>query len=154
MIREDRSLEFWNGVYEHPEVKPHVSLGHDLDLAAILANPAVTPLRATHGGFLFVQLDGLGRVHELHTMFTPEGWGREVLGALKDAVSLMFSRGAQLITTYDVDGHWRSRPPKTFRFEPCGDFAPTTLGPRLRTWALSRIAWEASPACQRMTPCP
>lgn len=154
MIREDRDVGFWHGVYEHPAVKPYVSLGHDLDLAAILGNPWVTPLRAEHGGFLFVRLDGLGRVHELHTLFTPEGWGREVLTALKAAVERMFQNGAQIITTYDVEGYAKSRPPLTFRFASAGDYAPTHLGPRLRSWVLTRNAWEVSPARQRMTPCP
>lgn len=153
MIRVSRDVGFWNGVYEHPEVKPHVSLGHDVDLSELLGNPWITPLRAEHGGFLFVRLDGLGRVHELHTLFTPEGWGREVLNALKEAVEHMFQNGAQIITTYDVEGHWRSRPPKTFRFEPAGDFAPTDLGPRLRSWVLTRNAWDNSPARLRMAQC-
>jgi hypothetical protein len=150
VIREDRDHAFWNAVYEHPAVKPHVSLGHDVDIITpLLANPAVTPLRAEHGGFLFVRLDNLGRVHELHSLFTPEGWGREVLQALKEAVSEMFARGAQVITTYDVEGNWRSRPPKTFRFQPCGDYAPA-LGVNLRTWVLTRADWEASPARRSM----
>lgn len=149
MIREERDPAFWRAVYEHPEVKPHVSLGHEVDLEALVSNPAVLPLRAEHGGFFFVRLDGLGRVYELHTMFTPEGWGREVLQALKEAVSEVFALGAQLIITYDVEGNWRSRPPKTFRFEACGDYAPA-LGASLRTWLLTRAAWDASPARQRM----
>lgn len=150
MIRESRDLEFWNGIYQHPAVKPHVSLGQAVDLAAIVASPAVTPLRADHGGFLFVRLDGLGRVFELHTLFTPEGWGREVLIALKEAVSAMFAAGAQIITTYQVEGNWRSQPPKTFRFQPAGEFAPTHLGVAMRSWVLTQAAWEASPARLRM----
>lgn len=153
MIREDRDVSFWSTVYEHPEVKPHVGLGQDIDLAEILDNPWVVPLRAEHGGFLFVRLDGMGRVYELHTMFTPEGWGREVLLALKAATQEIFERGAQVIVTYDVEGNWRSRPPKTFRFEPAGEFAPTRLGRSLRSWVLTRTAWETSPARQRMASC-
>lgn len=149
MIREDRDLAFWTDVYEHPQVKPHVGLGHDLDLSLILDNPAALPLRAEHGGFIFVRLDNLGRVYELHTLFKPEGWGREVLQALKEAVTEIFAGGGQIITTYDVEGNWRSRPPKTFRFQPCGDYAPA-LGVSLRTWVLTRDAWEASPARLRM----
>lgn len=152
MIREDRDPTFWRAVYEHPEVKPHVSMGHDIDIEAIVSAEQVVPLRSENGGFLFFPLDRIGRVYELHTMFRPEGWGREVLQALKEAVSEMFARGAQLITTYDVESHWRSRPPKTFRFEPCGDFALVPeLNAHLRTWILTRLAWEASPARQRMT---
>ena len=151
MITEDRDPAFWDRIISHPEVAPHVTFGQQLDLLTILDNPWVTPLRTENGGFLFFRLDGLGRVHELHTMYTPQGWGREVLLALKEAVSEIFDRGAQLITTYDVEGNWRSRPPKTFRFEPCGDFATADGFPvKLRTWALSKAAWNASPARLRM----
>jgi hypothetical protein len=149
VITEDRDYGFWSGVYEHPAVKPHVSLGHKLDLAAILANPAIVPLRAEHGGFLFLRLDNLGRVYELHTLFTPEGWGREVLLAAKDAFTAMFEAGAHVIVTHEVAGNPRSQPPLSFRFAPAGEFAPA-LGAMLRTWTLTRAAWEASPARRRM----
>lgn len=151
MIEECRDPAFWAGVASHPEVAPHVTFGHAVDFDAIVSNPWVTPLKAEHGGFLFVRLDGQGRVHELHTLFTPEGWGREVLLALKAAVALMFERGAQVIVTYDVEGNWRSKPPKTFRFEAAGDFAPVPDFPhRLRSWVLTSAAWNASPARLRM----
>jgi hypothetical protein len=151
LIREDRDPVFWGSVISHPEVGPHVTFGQHIDLAQILAHPWVTPLRDDHGGFLFVQLDALGRVRELHTMFTPQGWGREVLLALKASVARVFASGAQLIVTYEVEGNWRSRPPKTFRFEPCGDFAKAPDFPhRLRSWVLRQDAWEGSPARRGM----
>lgn len=151
MIREERDPTFWRAIYDHPQVHPHVSLGQDIDLPALVAHPSVTPLAAEHGGFLFVRLDGLGRVYELHTMFSPDGWGREVLLALKAACERIFDSGAQLITTYEVEGNWRSKPPKTFRFEACGEFASAEpYQHRFRTWALSRANWVASPARQRM----
>lgn len=150
MIREDRDVAFWTGVANHPAVMPHVGLGQPFTMEAV-ASPAVTPLRTENGGFLFVSLDPEGRTQELHTMYRPEGWGREVLQGLKEAVSEMFARGARLITTYDVEGHWRSRPPKTFRFTPCGDYAQAPgFNVRIRSWRLTQAAWEASPARQRM----
>lgn len=152
MIREDRNPTFWTAVYEHPAVKPHVGLGQEVDFASLVQHPGVTPIRAEHGGFLFVRLDGLGRVHELHTLFTPEGWGREALLALKAALVVMFDRGTDLVTTSEVGGNPRSQPPRSFRFAPAGDFydAPE-VGAQLRTWILTRPAWEGSPARQRMT---
>lgn len=151
MIREDRGVAFWTAVAAHPQVAPHVSLGGELDMGAILANQAVTPLAARNGGFLFLRLDPLGRFQELHTMFTPEGWGREVLLAAKQAFEIMFERGADLIVTHEVEGNWRSQPPRSFRFTPCGEFAPAQgLNVRLRTWAMSRSAWASSPARRRM----
>jgi len=150
LIRESRDVEFWTHVYEHPEVRPHVSFGHELDIASVVEHASVLPLRAEHGGFLFCRLDGLGRVYELHTLFTPEGWGREVHLAAKQAFCRVFETGAQLVTTYEVEGNPRSRPPRTFRFEPAGDFAPAENLPPLRTWVLTRNAWEASPAHRSM----
>lgn len=155
MIRESRSPTFWTAIYDHPAVKPHVSLGHEVDMAAVVASPTVTPLASAHGGFLFVRLDGLGRAYELHTMFTPEGWGREVTGAAKDAFVEMFERGADLIVTHEVSGNRRSQPPRSFRFTPAGDFRfSPELDAHLRTWVLTRSAWDASPARQRMPQCP
>lgn len=151
MIREDRDTAFWSGVIEHPDVAPLVTFGQSIDLLAVLDNPWVTPLRSERGGFLFVRLDGLARVHELHSAYLPEAWGsREILLTLKAAVAEIFKRGAQLIVTYEVEGNPRSQPPKSFRFEPCGDFAPAEGFPPLRTWALSKAAWAASPARLRM----
>lgn len=151
MIREDRDYRFWQRVVDHPEVKPHVGLGQDLDMAAAMANPAVTPLRSENGGFLFLRLDHRGKLQELHTMYLPQGWGREVFHALAAAVEEMFTRGADLIVTTEVDDNWRSRPPKTFRFEPSGSFAPAPGFTQLfRTWHLTRAAWDASPARRRI----
>lgn len=155
MIRECRDLAFWSAIYEHPEVKPHVSLGHDLDLAAVVSSPAVLPLASAHGGFFFIRLDGVGRVWELHTLFTPEGWGREVHAAAKAAFAQMFERGADVIVTQEVAGNRRSQPPRSFRFCPAGEFRTSPeLGADLRSWVLTRTAWEASPARLRMPQCP
>lgn len=148
MIREDRS-GFWSEIAEHPEVKPHASLGYEFSISELVKSPFVTPLRSENGGFLFIRLDGLGRVYELHTLYRPEGWGREVLGASKAALTTMLGRGAQVLTTYEVEGWWRSRPPKSFGFQPAGSFVETPLG-SLRTWILTQAAWDRSPARRRM----
>lgn len=149
MIREDRDPTFWQAVAEHPDVAPHVFLGSGpLALDEIIGHPSVVPLRAEHGGFLFCQLDGFGRVYELHTLFTPEGWGREVLFAAKAAFAEMFARGAQVICTYEVEGWWRSRPPRSFGFQRAGDFGEVAAS-RLSTWILTQSAWESSPARRR-----
>lgn len=151
MIREERDPGFWQRVAEHPEVAPHVFLGHGpIDLAGIVAHPSIMPLASEHGGFIFCRLDSLGRVWELHTLYTPEGWGREVLGALKAATERMFQAGAQAITTFSVEGWWRSRPPKSFGYVEAGDYAAVPhLGAALSTWVLTKRAWDASPARRR-----
>jgi hypothetical protein len=154
VIREERDPTFWNAICEHPEVKPHVTLGHELDLSEVVTNPTVTPLASEHGGFIFIRLDGLGRVYELHTMYTPEGWGREVASAAKQAFSRIFSAGADLVVTHEVRGNRRSQPPLSFRFAPASAFHHVPqLAAELRTWVLTRSAWEVSPARQRMPQC-
>lgn len=152
MIREERSPAFWQGVADHPEVASRVFLGgQSHDLSAIVASPNVLPLASEHGGFLFARLDGFGRVYELHTMYRPEGWGREVLTASKLAFAKVFDLGAQLVSTYEVEGWWRSRPPKSFGFIRAGGFRPVPgIIPHLSTWVLTSDAWDASPARRRV----
>lgn len=150
MIAEQRDPAFWRAVIEHPAVKPHVTLGRAFDIGPLVANARVLPLASENGGFLMVQLDGVGRVYELHTMFRPEGWGREVLLALKDACELlMCERGAQILTTYEVGGNKRSQPPKTFRFQAAGEFEACDLG-SFKSWVLTKADWLTSPARRSM----
>ncbi len=148
MIVEDRST-WWREIADHPAVRPHLLLAPDADVMVFVEHPSITPLRAEHGGFLFLKLDGLGKVQELHTMFTPEGWGREALLAAKFAFAEIFARGASVVTTSEVAGNWRSQPPKSFGFRAAGPFEPA-LGESLRTWILTREAWEVSPAREKM----
>lgn len=150
MISESRDVAFWTDVAEHPLVEPHVSLGQTISVRSLVNHPLVTPLRSERGGFFFVRLDGMGRLYDLHTLFRPEAWGtREIVNAAREAFDLMFSRGAQIISTNEVAGNRRSQPPKTFRFAPAGDFAPSPHGPDFRTWFLTKDAWENSPARRR-----
>jgi len=146
VIREERSAGFWQAIVDHPQVA-HIKMGLPLDMADLVAHERVVPLASENGGFLFCQLDGLGRVFELHTMFRPEGWGREVASSAKEAFAAMFVRGAQVITTFEVDG-WAA-PPLSFGWRPAGEFAETDIG-SVRTWVLTRVDWETSPARRRM----
>lgn len=148
---EDRNAAFWTAVYEHPEVRPHVA--GDFDIAAVIDHPTVAAFRSAHGGYLFHRSDALGRVWDLHALYTPEGWGREACSALKLALAAIFARGAQLVTAHEVEGWWRSQPPRSFGFSAAGIFEPSDFGP-LRTWVLTRTAWEASPARSRTCPSP
>lgn len=143
-----RDPDFWNEVASHPEVGPHVSLGTRIDVGQIAQSPLVTPFRHDHGGFLLVRLDAMGRTYELHTMFKPEAWGRAVNVAAKAMFRQMFAH-ADVIVTHEVEGWWRSRPPKSFGFVRAGDFRQTPFGVSLSTWVLTKAAWEASPAARR-----
>ena len=147
---EQRDPAFWDRITAHPEVMDGALMGVPLSLSEVVTHPSVTPLASENGGYLFCQLDGAGRVFELHSIFAPDGWGREALTTGKAALVEMFSRGMQVLTTYQVEGKWRTQPPKSFGFAPQGDFAPA-LGVSVKTWLLTRTAWEASPAFRRMT---
>ena len=146
MIREERSPEFWRDVMDHPAVC-HVKMGLPVPIEAMVAHDSVTPLASENGGFLFCRLDGLSRVFELHTMFKPEGRGREVSAAAKEAFARMFEGGAKIITTYEIEG-WTA-PPLSFGWRSAGDFEPTAYGP-VRTWVLTLEAWNRSPAHRRL----
>jgi hypothetical protein len=137
MIREERSPAFWQGVADHPEVSPTAAFD-----ASIIVHPRVMPLASEHGGYLFVQIDGLGRVWDLHAAFLPAGWGREASEALKAALRRL--EGWMVVSVSEVDGNWRSRPPRSFGFRPAGPFEGG-----YRSWILTRDAWERSPVRRR-----
>lgn len=141
---EDRDPDFWVRIASHPSLA-HLLGGQDPALIANLPAGAV-PLRAEHGGFIFLPADSFGRVYELHTLFTPEGWGREAFQAAREAFDLIFDR-ADLVITHET-AHPQSRPPKTFRFVRLGEHQATPYG-ALRLWMLTRDAWLTSPARSR-----
>lgn len=146
-LRVERDPQFWLEVASHPAVAGLMGVSTNFAaLAQIVGNPAILPLAAEHGGFLFVQRDSLGRVLELHTLFTPEGWGREVHGAAKEAFSRVF-RDADLVFTAQMEANSRSQPPRSFGFRPIGEFVPTSFG-SARTWILTGDAWKASPGAR------
>lgn len=150
MIMEERDLAFWQMIADHPEVKRRVSLGKDLQLDLVVMHPSVKPLASENGGFLFCRLDGLGRVYELHTMYTPAGWGREVAEASREAFNRVFNEGAQIVVTYEVKDWWRSRPPLSHGWKKAGEFLfSESLATEVRSWVLTRDAWVQSPVGRR-----
>jgi hypothetical protein len=144
----ERDPAFWEAVAAHPGLAG-MALGLPPEgVAAIAARDDVLPLAAEHGGFFFRRTDPLGFVAELHTLFSPEGWGREALTAGIEAIGLVWLCGYQAVTTLEVAANARSRPPRTFGFTRCGDWRATPFG-TLRMWMLTRSAWEASAAAKR-----
>lgn len=150
-IRIERDPAWWVAVAAHPAVKVSL-LGLAPEAVGALCQRAdMLPLAAAHGGFLFAAIDALGFMVELHTLFTPEGWGREAASAGKLALEAVFADGRRLVTTFEVAGQPRSRPPLSFGFAPAGAWRDTPIGP-LRLWSLSAAAWDASPARRRLRP--
>ncbi len=145
MIRIERDPVFWTRIAAHPAVAP-VRMGLPPEMIGSLASrPDMLPLASEHGGFLFARLDALGFACELHTLFTPEGWGREALTSGIQALGAVWALGYQAILTFEVRANLRSRPPRTFGFVRAADWRTTPLGD-LRLWTLTRSAWNASPA--------
>lgn len=153
MIRIERDPAFWRAVAAHPQVAARLAPATPAEVAALAAQAGVLPLAAEHGGFLFVRRDPLGFACELHTLFTPEGRGREAQEAAVAAARAVWACGFQAIVTLEARANPLSRPPRTFGFARCGEWRATPLG-ELRMWMLTRAAFEASAANQRRTTCP
>ena len=148
MIRVERDSAFWEGIASHPSLAGVLMGMSPQGVGAVAERPDVLPLAAEHGGFFFAKADVLGMVAELHTIFEPRGWGREVLLAGIEAINLIWLCGYQLVVTHEVEANPKSRPPKTFGFNQAGDWRETPYG-NMRLWTLSKAAWEQSPAAQR-----
>lgn len=150
MICINRDPAFWDAVASHPEVAPHMLFDIERSFEDILSLQSVTPIGSRHGGFIVVRLDHPGRVYEVHTLFTPAGWGKEVATAAREALTFMFSAGgADLLTTLEVEGNWRSAPPRSFGWTECGDFKPFALGRAAKLWSITSKAWFGSPVRKR-----
>lgn len=143
MIRRD--VAFWDRIASLPEVAPHIFLGKGpQSLGPVIENPAVRPYASENGGLIFSPADDHGFVMDLHTLYAPEGWGREVAKFSKLAFADIF-RTASLILTHEQEGYWRSRPPRSHGWQACGDYTDCGFPRRLKLWSLSREAWNASP---------
>lgn len=141
----NRSAEFWDGVASSPEVAPFVFMDLPVQsLGGLVENENNEPFASDNGGVLFVKTDHLGSIYEMHTMFRPEGWGREVAITGAKALHYIFSK-ALIVFTYEQEGHWQSRPPKSHRWKSSGEFVDQGLSKRLKLWYLTRDDFLSSP---------
>ena len=142
-LTEQRDAGFWRAIASDPVLAGAIMGLSPEQIAAIAADPRMLPLASENGGFFFGQMDGLGLVAELHTLYRPAGWGREVAMAGREALERVFAT-FHVVVTYEVKGNARSRPPRSFGFVMAGDWQETSAGV-LRCWVLTRAAWDASP---------
>jgi hypothetical protein len=148
VIRIERDPAWWTRIAADPAVAGAL-MGLAPELVGAFAQRAeVLPLASIHGGFLLSRLDPLGMVCELHTLFTPEGWGREVVVSGIEAIGAVWTCGFQSIVTLEMQANPRSRPARTFGFVRCGDWKTTPWG-EARLWMVTREGWNSSPAAQR-----
>jgi hypothetical protein len=145
-----RDVEWWDRIANHPEVAPHVFLGLEpVSLAPLVEDERAKPFASEHGGVIFSPLDKLGMVYEMHTLFEPEGWGREVAINGKLFVEETF-KDASIVVTHEQEGNWRSKPPRSHGWICGGDYCYVGLPVRLRLWVLTKEAWLSSPARRKM----
>lgn len=148
MIRRDAA--FWDSIAQHPEVAPYVFMGiEQTTLAPIVENPRNAPCASENGGVIFSALDPVASVFEMHTLYHPKGWGREVAINGKRFVDAVM-QSASLIVTNEQEGAWRTRPPKSHGWQSAGPFKDVGLSRRLRLWILTREAWLASPVGRKL----
>ena len=141
----NRDAAWWDRIATHPEVAPHVFMGQEpVSLAPLVEPETNLPLASEHGGSIFIARDVQGEIFEMHTLFTPEGWGREVATFARRAFATVFER-ASLILTYEQEGNWRTRPPKSHGWKALGPFRDGTQPRPMRLWGLTREDWSASP---------
>ena len=149
-MRVERDPRFWDAIAALPEVSPWVFAGtRPASLAPIVSSDRATPLASENGGVIFWCLDQIGFVLEMHTLYRPDGWGREVALNGRAFMAEGF-RNASLIITHEQEGNWRSRPPKSHGWTACGDFRDAGFPHRLRLWSLTRESWQASPVGRRV----
>jgi hypothetical protein len=147
MLREERDPDWWTAIAAHPGVADGVYGMTPEAVGKIAERADIVPLASEHGGFLFARLDVLGFARDMHCIYTPEGWGREVTLALVVALETIFQQ-AQIVQVFEMATNPNSRPPRSFGFAIAGEFRRTTLG-FLRLWVLTQTAWESSPAHRR-----
>ena len=152
MIRIERDPAFWTAVAEHPAVRSKLAGVSPAAIGSLASRREFLPIAAEHGGFLLQRRDELGFAWELHTLFTPQGWGREAVVAGIEALGLMFGADACLISTFEMKDNPHSRPWKGLGFAPAGDWRRTPVG-ELRLWILTKAAWAESRAAKRRATC-
>ncbi len=150
-IREERDPEFWGEIASHPAIAGAMMGLTPAQVVAASQREQIVPLASDNGGFFFCRMDQIGMIAELHTLYRPAGWGREVALAGKQALEWVF-REFQVIVTHEVEANPRSRPPRSFGFVQAGDYQASPVG-AIRARVLTRAAWECSPAHRRFVPC-
>lgn len=146
----NRDASFWDAVAAHPQVAPGVFMGLDqVSAAPLIEAESSIPLASENGGLIFEAKDHLGFTYELHTLYRPEGWGREVNRHAKDCFAYVFER-ASVIVTHEQEGQKQTRPPLSFGWRPAGEYKEVGLPRRLKLWILTRDAWMSSPVGRKL----
>jgi hypothetical protein len=145
-----RDVEFWDDVARHHQVSPSVFMGlAQVSTAPLVRDERNLPLASQNGGLIFVASDSLGFSMELHTLYRPEGWGREVTEHARECFREVM-KTVSLVTTFEQEGEKQTRPPLSYGWRSAGDFMAVGLPKRLKLWILTREAWVASPVGRKL----
>lgn len=92
-----------NTVANDPTVRPWLGGDGPINLAPLLADPTTLAIVTPHGGIIAVPLDE--HRYEAHSLFLPEGRGREAIVATRAALDFLFSTSAatELVTKVTTD---------------------------------------------------
>lgn len=147
-----RDAKWWDSIATHPEVSPHVFMGFEpVSLSGLVEAENNLPLRSENGGVILVGLDAFGLVREMHTMYSPEGWGREVASNGKLFMQEAF-KTTQVLFTHEQEGNWKSRPPRSHGWKQASDYREVNLPKRLKLWMLTRDDFYSSPVGRKLCP--
>lgn len=151
LITDKRPAKFWNEIESDPGIAT-ATLGNAMSLAELAAHPSVSTFTGPNGGYLAIDLiPPQGRFVEIHSIFRPAGWGREALQIARETCQILFERGVVLITTFQPESEWRSKPPASFGFRPISEFVPIAgFSKNARTFILTKDMWLSSPASKRI----
>lgn len=79
-----------NAIANHPEVRPTLGGDGPLDLSASFADPYNLAFESPHGAMLCRAI-GSG-VYDVHSLFLPEGRGKEAADTMRDVAQYMFTK--------------------------------------------------------------
>lgn len=151
-MRRVTDATFLNVVANHPDVRPFLGGGDGvLDLSGLVSSLANVTVQGEHGGFIAIS-QGLG-VYDIHSLFLPDGRGREAMTLMREGLGYLFLRTDAVELTTRVPSNNASAKALaqladfTVRFErfKCwpdigGPFDVATYGLTIEHWAMKSHA--------------
>jgi hypothetical protein len=126
MIERTFDAAWFNGICNLPEVRPGLGGEGEIDVSALILNPANYALKTEHGGFILIA-HGAG-VYSVHSQFSAEGRGKFAVRAMRAGLEYMFTRTDCMRI-----------------FSHCPDSNPATLGLARAGWAHQWFRREIEP---------
>lgn len=90
MLQRTMDAGHVNRILNDPSVRPTLGGVGELDISAVLENPANIALFNEQGGFIALPLDT--DLYEIHTQFLPEGRGPQLVSVTLEALRWIFTK--------------------------------------------------------------